>query len=250
MKKVLELREKRAKAWDAAKAFLDARAKDGVLSAEDNTTYDKMLADVDAMARQIAIEEDRVARDAEMSRPTSAPLTEKPGAQGSKPASPRATAEYRADFLNILRGRAPVNNVLSTSPDTDGGYLVPTEFETQIVVWRRRTSSAPSPRPSTPRRSAKSPLRPPIPPRSGRRKTPPMSKATPHSRRKPLTRSSSPTLSRFPWSCFRTACLIWRATSRGSLPEPSASPRRKPSAWVPEPVSPRAFSPQAAARWA
>ena len=134
MKKVLELREKRAKAWDAAKAFLDARAKDGVLSAEDNTTYDKMLADVDAMARQIAIEEDRVARDAEMSRPTSAPLTEKPGAQGAKPASPRATAEYRADFLNILRGRAPVNNVLSTSPDTDGGYLVPTEFETQIVT--------------------------------------------------------------------------------------------------------------------
>ncbi|CAB1255265.1 HK97 family phage major capsid protein [Ruminococcaceae bacterium BL-6] len=134
MKKVLELREKRAKAWDAAKAFLDARAKDGVLSAEDNATYDKMLADVDAMARQIAIEEDRVARDAEMSRPTSAPLTEKPGAQGAKPVSPRATAEYRADFLNILRGRAPVNNVLSTSPDTDGGYLVPTEFETQIVT--------------------------------------------------------------------------------------------------------------------
>ena len=134
MKKVLELREKRAKAWDAAKAFLDARAKDGVLSPEDNATYDKMLADVDAMARQIAIEEDRVARDAEMSRPTSAPLTEKPGAQGAKPVSPRATAEYRADFLNILRGRAPVNNVLSTSPDTDGGYLVPTEFETQIVT--------------------------------------------------------------------------------------------------------------------
>ena len=134
MKKVLELREKRAKAWDAAKAFLDARAKDGVLSAEDNATYDKMLADVDAMARQIAIEEDRVARDAEMNRPTSAPLTEKPGAQGTKPVSPRATAEYRADFLNILRGRAPVNNVLSTSPDTDGGYLVPTEFETQIVT--------------------------------------------------------------------------------------------------------------------
>lgn len=134
MKKVLELREKRAKAWDAAKAFLDARAKDGVLSAEDNATYDKMLADVDAMARQIAIEEDRVARDAEMSRPTSAPLTEKPGAQGAKPASPRATAEYRADFFSILRGKQPLNNVLSTSPDTDGGYLVPTEFETQIVT--------------------------------------------------------------------------------------------------------------------
>ena len=36
MKKVLEMREKRAKAWDAAKAFLDARADGNVLSAEDN----------------------------------------------------------------------------------------------------------------------------------------------------------------------------------------------------------------------
>ena len=42
MKKVLEMREKRAKAWDAAKAFLDTRAKDGVLSVEDNAIYEKM----------------------------------------------------------------------------------------------------------------------------------------------------------------------------------------------------------------
>ena len=50
MKKVLEMRERRAKAWDAAKAFLDTRSKEGVLSPEDNATYDKMLADVDSMA--------------------------------------------------------------------------------------------------------------------------------------------------------------------------------------------------------
>ena len=74
MKKVLEMREKRAKAWDAAKAFLDARADGNVLSAEDNATYEKMVADVDAMARQIAIEEDRVARDAAMAQPTSSPM--------------------------------------------------------------------------------------------------------------------------------------------------------------------------------
>ena len=78
MKKVLEMREKRAKAWDAAKAFLDTRAKDGVLSVEDNAIYDKMLADVDSMAHQIAIEEDRVARDAAMAQPTSSPITAKP----------------------------------------------------------------------------------------------------------------------------------------------------------------------------
>ena len=43
MSKILELREKRAKAWDAAKQFLDAkRGADGMLSEEDTATYDKM----------------------------------------------------------------------------------------------------------------------------------------------------------------------------------------------------------------
>ncbi|MFR7894141.1 MAG: hypothetical protein ACLU38_08785 [Dysosmobacter sp.] len=44
---VLELREKRAKAWDAAKAFLDctARRDTGMLSAEDAAAYDSMEAE-------------------------------------------------------------------------------------------------------------------------------------------------------------------------------------------------------------
>ena len=43
MSKILELREKRAKAWEAAKAFLDAkRTQEGFVSAEDAATYDKM----------------------------------------------------------------------------------------------------------------------------------------------------------------------------------------------------------------
>ena len=47
MNKVLELRQKRAAAWDAAKAFLDTkRGNDGMLSSEDAATYDKMEADV------------------------------------------------------------------------------------------------------------------------------------------------------------------------------------------------------------
>ena len=40
MSKILELREKRAKAWETAKAFLDAkRGADGLLAAEDVATY-------------------------------------------------------------------------------------------------------------------------------------------------------------------------------------------------------------------
>ena len=47
MNKILELREKRAKAWEAAKAFLDTkRGADGLLAAEDVAAYEKMEVDV------------------------------------------------------------------------------------------------------------------------------------------------------------------------------------------------------------
>ena len=47
MNQILSLREKRAQAWDAAKAFLDEkRGSDGLISAEDAATYDRMEAEV------------------------------------------------------------------------------------------------------------------------------------------------------------------------------------------------------------
>ena len=50
MNQILELREKRAKAWEAAKAFLDSkRNQDGFVSAEDAQTYEKMEEDVVAL---------------------------------------------------------------------------------------------------------------------------------------------------------------------------------------------------------
>ena len=54
MDKILELREKRAKAWEAAKAFLDAkRGADGLLAAEDVAAYEKMEADVVNLGKEI-----------------------------------------------------------------------------------------------------------------------------------------------------------------------------------------------------
>lgn len=47
MSKILELKEKRAKAWDDAKTFLDEHSDaNGMMSAEDAATYDKMEADI------------------------------------------------------------------------------------------------------------------------------------------------------------------------------------------------------------
>ena len=54
MNKILALREKRANLWNETKAFLDShRSEDGMVSAEDNATYEKMEADVVALGKEI-----------------------------------------------------------------------------------------------------------------------------------------------------------------------------------------------------
>ena len=140
MSKILELREKRAKAWDAAKQFLDAkRGADGMLSEEDTATYDKMEQDVMNLGKEIERLERQVAIDAELSKATSTPLTGKPGAKMGKDEvekTGRASDEYKGSFWNAMRVKAPmpsVLNALQEGTDSEGGYLVPDEFERTLV---------------------------------------------------------------------------------------------------------------------
>ena len=70
MNKILELREKRAKVWEDAKALLDSkRGGDGLLSAEDTAAYEKMEADVVALGKEIERLERQAAIDREMDQP-------------------------------------------------------------------------------------------------------------------------------------------------------------------------------------
>lgn len=129
----LELREKRAKAWDAAKAFLDSkRGEDGLVSAEDTAVYDKMEADVAALGKEIDRLERQAAIENELNKPTAAPIRNAPELSRMDAKIGRASNEYRQDFFAAMRGR-PVSNVLQTGVDEDGGYLVPEEFENTIV---------------------------------------------------------------------------------------------------------------------
>lgn len=136
MSKILELREKRAKAWDAAKAFLDSkRGTDGLLSAEDAAAYDKMEADIVNLGKEIARLERQEALDAELGKPVNSPITEKPAVSG-KQKTGRAGDEYRSAFWNVMRSKAPhfeVVNALQIGTDSEGGYLVPDEFERTLV---------------------------------------------------------------------------------------------------------------------
>lgn len=136
MNKILELREKRAKAWEAAKAFLDTKRNDsGLLSAEDAATYDKMEADVVALGKEIDRLERQAALDAELNKPVNAPITGKPGVpRGEEPKMGRASDEYRKAMLDALRCNFKrVSNVLEEGVDANGGYLVPDEYDRRLI---------------------------------------------------------------------------------------------------------------------
>lgn len=137
MSKVLELREKRAKAWEAAKKFLDAkRTADGFVSAEDAAAYDRMEADVVSLGKEIERLERQAAIDAELARATSTPITNQPnGRLDGEVKTGRATEEYKRAFWNGMRNRISydVQNALSIGTDSEGGYLVPDEYEKKLV---------------------------------------------------------------------------------------------------------------------
>lgn len=132
---ILELREKRAKAWEAAKAFLDShRNQSGVLSAEDDAAYSRMEQDITDLGKEIARLERQEALDAELSKPVGKPLTGKPMSGKEEQKTGRASDEYKRAMLTALRSNfKQVSNVLQEGVDADGGYLVPEEYDSRLI---------------------------------------------------------------------------------------------------------------------
>ena len=65
---IIELREKRNKAWEAAKAFVETkRDKDGLLSAEDAASYAEMEQKIKDYGAEIERMEQMAAMDAQLS---------------------------------------------------------------------------------------------------------------------------------------------------------------------------------------
>lgn len=136
MNKILELREKRAKLWDSTKAFLDSRRNEnGLLSAEDTATYEKMEADVVSLGKEIDRLERQAVLDLELSKPTSTAITNKPSQHQETEKIGRASSEYKAAFWKAMKSKNAyeVQNSLQVGTDSEGGYLVPDEFERTLV---------------------------------------------------------------------------------------------------------------------
>ena len=139
MSKVNELRTQRAKVWDKAQAFLTANRNDkGILSEEDVRTYEALEQDIVNLGHEIERQERLEAMEREMAAPVSAPITAKPEASVKKEEKTgRAADTYVKAFWTQVRAKDGVSyevrNILSEGVDSEGGYLVPDEFENTLV---------------------------------------------------------------------------------------------------------------------
>ena len=135
MNKILAMREKRGQLWEQTKAFLEAHTdQDGKLSAEDAAAYDRMEQEVVGLGKDIERLERQANIDAELAQPKAQPLTNQPGKAGLETKTGRASDEYRKAMLQALRTNfRQVSNVLQEGVDTNGGYLVPEEYDRRLI---------------------------------------------------------------------------------------------------------------------
>lgn len=136
MSKSVELRQKRSELWEKAKLFLDNAKRNGdVLSADDRATYEKMEQEIVDLGKEIGIIERREALDLEMSKPTSAPISTNPNTKTEEKTG-RSSDEYKKSFWLAMRNKKnpyEAVNALQIGTDSEGGYLVPDEYESTLI---------------------------------------------------------------------------------------------------------------------
>ena len=133
---IKDLREKRAKLWNAMTSFLDSqRNEKGVLSLEDDAKYTEMENELDSLTKEIARLERREAIENELNKPVNSPIFTKPS-NGEEQEDGKRGKNYGKSFWNMMRSktiRPEIQNDLQVGSDTEGGYLVPDEFEKTLI---------------------------------------------------------------------------------------------------------------------
>lgn len=136
MSKILEMIEKRNKAWEGAKAFLESkRDKDGLISEEDALSYDEMEKKVHNYSLEIERLQKIEEMDKELSKPISDAIVSRPMKVEDKPVKKgRARDEYKESMLTALRTNfKKVSDILQEGVDADGGFLVPVEYDKRLI---------------------------------------------------------------------------------------------------------------------
>lgn len=133
---IKDLIEKRNQAFEAAKNFALSHATDkGTLNDEDYATYQSMEKEIENYSREISRMQRLENMEHEMSQPLNTPITSKHQTTNStETKTGRASDEYKAAMLGALRSKFKnVSNILREGTDTEGGYLVPEEYDSRLI---------------------------------------------------------------------------------------------------------------------
>lgn len=134
--KLSEMLEQRKNAVDSAIKFAESHKTDkGTLTDEDYGTYQKMEKEIEDMSREISRMQRQDNMEKELSKPVNIPITETPIRKPEdKSKSFRATNEYKSAMISAFRSNfRNVSNVLQEGVDSDGGYLVPEEYDHRLI---------------------------------------------------------------------------------------------------------------------
>lgn len=131
-----DLVTKRANLWNAMNAFLDShRNEQGVLSVEDDAKYTDMEKEFEALSNEIKRLDRKEAIENELNKPVNSPIFTNPKAEEEEKTG-TASKTYKNAFFKNMRSktvRPDVQDALQVGTDSEGGYLVPDEFEHSLV---------------------------------------------------------------------------------------------------------------------
>ena len=133
-----EMLEKRKNLLNTMDGFLDThKNSNGALSVEDDVTYSKMEKEFDELTASITRAQRRANMEMEMNKPVNAPITSKPMVMTEQEENTgRGSEAYKKNFWNAMRRKQmtpEMSNALQIGTDSEGGYLVPDEYETTLV---------------------------------------------------------------------------------------------------------------------
>lgn len=133
-----EMLEKRKNLLNTMDGFLDThKNSNGALSVEDDATYSKMEKEFDELTASITRAQRRANMEMEMNKPVNAPITAKPMVMKEQEENTgRGSKAYKKNFWNAMRRKQmtpEMSNALQIGTDSEGGFLVPDEYETTLV---------------------------------------------------------------------------------------------------------------------
>ena len=133
-----EMLEKRKNLLNTMDGFLEThKNSNGALSVEDDATYSKMEKEFDELTSSIPRAQRRANMEMEMNKPVNAPITAKPMVMTEpEDSTGRASKGYKKNFWNAMRRKQmtpEMVNALQIGTDSEGGYLVPDEYEKTLV---------------------------------------------------------------------------------------------------------------------